>query len=209
MARGLALLIDVLIRQVLIATVGAALALAGQLGIGIFLVVFFLAEWFYPVFFEVLGDGQTPGKKSMGLRVVNHDGTPIGWSASVIRNLLRVADFLPFFYVAGLVSMLCSRSFQRLGDLAAGTLVINLREAAPASRTPARRTPQVAGARLARVPLSSIEQRVILSFSERSAEFSAQRVEELADLLTPLTGCRGARGSEALFRIANGIAGRE
>jgi len=189
--------------------VGAGLALAGQLGLGIFLVVFFLAEWFYPVFFEVLADGQTPGKKSMGLRVVNHDGTPIGWSASVIRNLLRVADFLPFFYVAGLVSMLCSRSFQRLGDLAAGTLVINLREASPASRTPARRGPEVAGARLARLPLSSIEQRSILGFSERSAELSAQRVEELADLLEPLTGCRGAEGSEALFRIANGIAGRE
>ncbi|MBW2273118.1 MAG: RDD family protein [Deltaproteobacteria bacterium] len=206
MSRGLALLIDILIRQVLVAAAGAGLALAGQLGMGIFLIVVFLGEWFYPVFFEVLGEGQTPGKKSMGLRVVNSDGTPIGWSASVIRNLLRFADFLPFFYVAGLVSMLCSTRFQRLGDLAAGTLVINLRDADPAASARAR---EVRGTRPARVPLDDREQRAILSFGERSAELSSQRVEELADLLAPLTGSRGARGSRELLRIANGIAGRE
>jgi len=205
-SRGLALLIDILIRQVLVAAAGAGLALAGQLGMGIFLIVVFLGEWFYPVFFEVLGEGQTPGKKSMGLRVVNSDGTPIGWSASVIRNLLRFADFLPFFYVAGLVSMLCSTRFQRLGDLAAGTLVINLRDADPAASARAR---EVRGTRPARVPLDDREQRAILSFGERSAELSSQRVEELADLLAPLTGSRGARGSRELLRIANGIAGRE
>jgi uncharacterized RDD family membrane protein YckC len=208
-SRCLALLIDILIRQLAVAVAGAGLAMAGQLGVGIFLVVVFLAEWFYPVFFEVLADGQTPGKKSLGLRVVNSDGTPIGWSASVIRNLLRFADFLPLLYIAGLVSMLCSARFQRLGDLAAGTLVINVRDAAPAGRAASGRAPEVRGTRRSRVPLYAHEQRAILSFGERSAELSAERVEELTDLLAPLTGRRGAPGTEELHRIANGIAGRE
>ena len=99
------------------------LALAG-LGQGLMLLGFFLLEWFYPVFFE-LRSGATPGKRAMGLRVVHDDGTPVGAVASVIRNLLRVADFLPLFYAAGLVSCLVDRDFRRLGDLAAGTLVVH------------------------------------------------------------------------------------
>ena len=203
-SRGLALTIDVLIRQALLLAIGGVLAALGQAGIGIYLVLWFLAEWFYPVVFEVLGNGQTPGKKSIGLRVVNRDGTPIGWSASLIRNLLRAVDFLPAFYLTGIVSVLCTRDFQRLGDLAAGTLVISVREArvleAPRD---------VQGAKVSPVPLSADEQRAISSFGERSAELSGQRVVELAELLTALTGKHGDDGATELLQIANGLTGRQ
>lgn len=204
-ARGLALAIDSAIRWGALLFVGVSLSSLGGTGIGIFLLLLFLAEWFYPVFFEVLYNGQTPGKRALGLRVVNADGTPVSWSASLIRNLLRVADVLPVLYVAGVVSILCSDKLQRLGDLAAGTLVINVNAARLASGSPRR----VAGASYARVPLRPDEQRAILGFAERSAELSDERALELAGLLEPLTGDPGRDGAAELFRIANGLAGRE
>nr|GFD53798.1 hypothetical protein [Tanacetum cinerariifolium] len=60
----------------------------------------------------------------MGLRVVHDDGTPVGWSASLLRNLLRFVDMLPFGYSVGAFACLQHPLFKRLGDLAAGTLVI-------------------------------------------------------------------------------------
>lgn len=204
-ARGLALAIDSAIRWGALLVVGVSLSSLGGAGIGIFLVLLFLAEWFYPVFFEVLYNGQTPGKRALGLRVVNADGTPVSWSASLIRNLLRVADVLPVLYVAGVVSILCSEKLQRLGDLAAGTLVINANAARLVSGSPRR----VAGASYARVPLRPDEQRAILGFAERSAELSDERALELAGLLEPLTGDPRRDDAAELFRIANGLAGRE
>lgn len=203
-ARGLALAIDSAIRFGALALVGLSLSSLGEFGGGIFLVFFFLTEWFYPVLFEVLFQGQTPGKLSLGLRVVNSDGTPIGWSASIIRNLLRVADLLPFFYVAGIVSILSSDKMQRLGDLAAGTLVVNVRRAKLALVLP-----QQAGATAARIALRADEQRAILSFAERSGELSQARARELAMLLQPLTGAAPEAAANELFKLANGLAGRQ
>ena len=98
-ARGLAMSIDFMIRQTASMAVLIGLSFAGQAGIGIYFILLFLSEWFYPVFFEVLGHGQTPGKRALGLRVIHRDGTPIGWSTSIVRNLLLIVDFLPLFYI--------------------------------------------------------------------------------------------------------------
>jgi uncharacterized RDD family membrane protein YckC len=204
--RGLALAIDSAIRWGALLAVGLAISSLGEMGIGIFAVLFFLAEWFYPVFFEVLWNGQTPGKQALGLRVVNGDGTPIGWSASLIRNLLRVADLLPLFYVAGVVSVLCSDRMQRLGDLAAGTLVINTRDAKLSIGRP--REIDARGASHTSVTLRPEEQRAILSFAERRGELSGERAQELAGLLEPLTGAAPGEAASELVRIANGLAGR-
>lgn len=84
----------------------------------------FLLEWFYPIIFEVYRQGQTPGKKVMAIKVLQDNGIPVGWPTSLIRNLLRAVDFLPMMYGFGVVSMLIARNFRRLGDLAAGTLVV-------------------------------------------------------------------------------------
>ncbi|MDB5888289.1 MAG: hypothetical protein JWM03_1161, partial [Rhodocyclales bacterium] len=122
--RSLACLIDTAVRMAIMMALGVPLSALGRFGGGLLLLVYFLLEWFYPVLFEVLGDGATPGKRSLGLKVLNDDGTPVGWGPSLTRNLLRAADFLPAGYGLGIVSMLLHREFRRLGDIVAGTVVV-------------------------------------------------------------------------------------
>jgi uncharacterized RDD family membrane protein YckC len=175
--RALAFVLDTLIRYAVLFVLSMILLPLAELGIGAFLILLFLMEWFYPVLFEVTR-GATPGKKAMGLTVVHDNGTPIGWPASLIRNLLRVVDFFPLFYGIGLLSMLINRRFQRLGDLAAGTLVVYTEAA--------RRTDVTieAEARALPVPLAVEEQRALLDFAERSTTLAPGRVEELAEIIT-------------------------
>lgn len=87
-------------------------------------VVVFALFWGYYMIFEITTNGQSPGKLVLGLRVIKEGGYPISFTDSAIRNLVRIVDFLPFGYGAGLLVMLINKNWQRLGDLAAGTLVI-------------------------------------------------------------------------------------
>jgi uncharacterized RDD family membrane protein YckC len=91
-----------------------------------FVIVGYFGELLYFLFWETVSGGSSPGKWLVGLRVVRLDGLRIGVRASCIRNLMRAADVLPSSYVVGLTSMLISQRGQRLGDLAAGTLVVRL-----------------------------------------------------------------------------------
>jgi uncharacterized RDD family membrane protein YckC len=178
------------------------LGIVGEAGIGFFFLALFLGEWFYPVLFEVLRDGQTPGKRMFGLTVLQHDGAPVGWTASVLRNLVRFADFLPIAYGFGVVSMLASRDFQRLGDLAAGTVVVHAEPPAVGSRVPAAdplRPP---------VPLRSDEQRVVIDFAERLSTWSEARAREIASVARPLTGATGGASVARLTAFANWLLGR-
>ena len=125
-ARALAWSIDLLIQCMALLALLIALATLSQGGFGVWLIAVFLTEWLYPALFEVYAGGATPGKKALGLMVVHANGTPVGWSAALIRNLLRAADFLPVLYGFGMVAMFSNRDFQRLGDLAAGTLAYHL-----------------------------------------------------------------------------------
>lgn len=199
--RATAFCIDLLLRGVLLAALLTTLAMLGHLGMGLMALVAFLVEWFYPVAFEVLGDGATPGKRSVGLRVVEADGRPVGLAASVIRNLLRTADFLPALFGFGLLFMLFHPRFQRLGDLAANTLVVWAPPALSAPDLP----PARAQAPAARLRLA--EQKALIAFAERSVRLSTSRQEELADILEPLTHARGARGVERLRGMARWLAG--
>jgi uncharacterized RDD family membrane protein YckC len=126
--RSLAFAIDLAIRGIIVFVLSIAAIPFGAFGLGggFFLIFLFAIEWLYPVLFEVFWRGQTPGKKALGISVINDDLTPVTLGTSLVRNLLRTIDFLPLFYLAGLVTMLCNRRFQRLGDLAAGTLVISV-----------------------------------------------------------------------------------
>ncbi|VUD69179.1 hypothetical protein TDB9533_04545 [Thalassocella blandensis] len=148
-----------------------------KIGSGIWLLAFFLIEWFYPVLFEVKRHGQTPGKKAMGIMVVNDDLTPVNWGTSIIRNLLRAADFLPFAYLLGLFSMAAHPQFQRLGDIAAGTLVIHKTDNEQSHSIP-KSTP---------VPppfeLNEREQTAIVEFTLRHQTLSDDRQQELASIL--------------------------
>ena len=84
------------------------------------------AELLYFLFWKLVVRGRSPGTVALGLRVVTEEGFPLDARRSLVRNLLRAADMLPFSYVVGLVAMVVSRRTQRLGDLAAGTLVVRL-----------------------------------------------------------------------------------
>jgi uncharacterized RDD family membrane protein YckC len=97
--------------------------------IALFGLVSFAILWGYYIFFETLWNGQTPGKRRNGLRVIRRSGTPITAGEAVIRNLVRIIDFLPVFYGVGIVAMFIDGQSRRLGDLAAGTLVVRDREA--------------------------------------------------------------------------------
>lgn len=78
----------------------------------------------YYLLFESFNGGRTPGKAAFGIRVIRVDGSPLGFGAVTIRNLVRLVDFLPGFYAVGLIAIVSSKRNQRLGDLAAGTVVI-------------------------------------------------------------------------------------
>jgi uncharacterized RDD family membrane protein YckC len=97
---------------------------------GVFLVlailtlVIFLIIWGYFVVFETVWNGQTPGKRAGRLRVIRYNGQPIGAGEAMVRNLVRLADFMPGFYGVGLLSMFIDKNARRLGDFAAGTIVI-------------------------------------------------------------------------------------
>ncbi len=91
----------------------------------IFGLVAFLLFWGYYIFFEMLWNGQSPGKRWVGLRVIRIDGTPVTLAESIIRNLVRLIDFMPLGYGVGVVTMFLNDQARRLGDLAAGSLVIH------------------------------------------------------------------------------------
>ena len=195
--RGYALAIDILIRQLFTFILFLVSIPFGFFGIGggLYLILTFLVEWFYPVLFEVFWRGQTPGKKTLGISVINDDLTPVTLGPSLVRNLLRVVDFLPFFYLGGLVTMLLNRRFQRLGDLAAGTLVISVRESA---------RPAAVGDIEPLAPSTSLlrtEQTSIIDFLHRSRQLSEPRQRELAGILDGITHDRGENGVDKLHRM--------
>ncbi len=126
-----AYLIDLTIR-VLVAVGGMIILLLvfgmagmGALGMGMALVLWFLLAWFYGGVLEAYWNGQTIGKRMMRIRVVTVDGQPINGLQAVLRNVLRTVDAQPvMFYLLGLVATSMNDRFQRLGDLACGTMVI-------------------------------------------------------------------------------------
>lgn len=204
--RLLAAAIDFGIRMGIYVVLGIPAGLLGDAGAGLLLIAIFLVEWFYPVLFEVQRGGATPGKRQLGLLVLHRDGTPVGWMASIVRNLVRFADFLPAAYGFGIASMLIDRDFRRLGDLAAGTVVVH-------------REPEMAGYRVPTgpatrpsAPLDLDEQRAVLDFAERLGTWSEARSAELAGLAAPLTGIPpgkgGVEGVRSLLGIANWLLGR-
>ena len=93
--------------------------------VAIVIFIFFLIQFAYFALFESLWNGQTPGKRWARLRVIQDSGRPITPYEAILRNLLRVVDSLPSLYAVGIISILISRENKRLGDFAAGTVVIH------------------------------------------------------------------------------------
>jgi uncharacterized RDD family membrane protein YckC len=103
----------------------AALSGGSAAVMGPALVAFFVLSWGYGAFCEGVFNGRTVGKVCLGIRVVSDRGVPITGVQAILRNLVGAIDGLfPFFFQIGLASMMLSSRFQRLGDLAAGTMVV-------------------------------------------------------------------------------------
>jgi uncharacterized RDD family membrane protein YckC len=202
--RALAWSIDLLIRVAIVLAVMSVALQLGRAGWGVVLLTMFFVEWLLPAWFEAVWGGQTPGKRLLGIAVLNDDGTPLRWPGALTRNLLRAVDFLPLLYGIGLAAMLMNRDFKRLGDLAAGTVVVYQAEKV----THAREIPKAPP-----VPppfsLSLEEQRAVLELAERAASLTRERLEELAELPRPLVGrLLGEQAAARLLGIANYLAGR-
>lgn len=198
-SRGAAALVDALIQWVLLlamyiglaaTVIGSTLAAAGRgattaaaVVAAVFLLAAFVVTVGYFILFEIVWNGQTPGKRLVGLRVIRENGYPIRPADAVIRNLVRVVDALPGIYLVGLLVMLLNARSRRLGDFAAGTIVVhesNPRAAPLVNRpTPAplvRLSSQ--DATLVRDFLlrrSSMEPRARAALAERLASLVAQR----------------------------------
>ncbi len=214
-ARSLAWGIDALIQGFIILLLLFVLPQLGDFGTGLLLIIFFFLHWLYPVFFEIYFQGQTPGKKMMKIQVLLIDGTMVNWGASLLRNLLRTVDFLPFFYALGVATMLMSKDFRRLGDLVANTIVVYKRELKEKVLQNQGETEIKAYA--PDMALSAKEQQIILSYAERVNHFSPERAEELALLAVPLLNDLpvsqqqekiSSSASERILGIANYLMGR-
>lgn len=201
--RAGAWLIDTLIRGAILMGASTVLTFLGASGQGILLIIYFLVDWFYMVLFEVYRGGQTIGKKSFNLRVCTDDGMNVGWQASMIRNTLRFAD-MPFFFLTALIVMLFHKKSKRLGDMVAGTMVVyghdkigemDIKDVSP--KTP-------------KIPLYFDEQQAILAFAERIDELPQARKDELAMILSPLTGQTSpSQCTDDIMAYANAIIGKE
>jgi uncharacterized RDD family membrane protein YckC len=200
MPRILAWAIDTAVRISVYLLLASFLGTLGNFGMGILLITVFVLEWFYPVLFEIFWDGATLGKRALGVQVLHDDGTPVALSASMVRNLLRFVDFLPLLYGFGFVSMMLDHQFRRLGDLAAGTIVVY------ATREVARAARPDTTALAPGVVLTRAEQRAVMEFAERAPRLAPQRAQELAALAQPLTE-QASDKVEQLYGVANYLAG--
>jgi uncharacterized RDD family membrane protein YckC len=200
-SRMIAAIIDSLIQGVAVIGLSIAFFAAERPGTALlvaYLILIFALTWGYFPLFEGLWGGRTPGKRAQRLRVVGVDGQPATFGPIMIRNLLRLIDFLPGYYTIGAISILVTSRSQRLGDLAAGTVVI--RERLAPVPTPLELGPP--GPPPAPIDTTAITERqyeVVRSFLERRLTFTPEArsslAADLASKLRPLTGPHG-RGDE-------------
>jgi len=137
----------------------------------------------YFLFFEWLMRGQTPGKKVLKIRVIRDDGTPVTVREVFVRNVVRLVDFLPGFYAVGVLFMFPSRLSKRLGDIAAGTIVIKEEQLNYSAAADKKRVLHLEPLEHINGELTPAERRLISGFLQRRAELLPQAREALAQRL--------------------------
>lgn len=216
--RGGALALDLVIQWLFILLLSVIFMMTGivvgaMTSAGLISLSWFFIWWWYPVFFEAGKWGATPGKKIVGLRVVQTSGSPITFSQSVLRNFLRYADGMPFLgagvmgiptFGFAIGSSLATKRFQRLGDLAAGTVVI-YDKLPPEPVVPA--PPPMESVQPA-MALRPEEVRALSAFRDRAGLWSDGRREEIADHARELSGSKGAAGVSRLMAMAHWLQER-
>jgi uncharacterized RDD family membrane protein YckC len=217
-SRFLALAYDTLLQAVLLGGLGIVAAIIGLLVVpatgrpavglwtfAILIVLGFAVYTGYFALFETIWNGQTPGKRQVGLRVIDVSGRPITAYAAILRNLLRLVDQLPGFYALAIASVLLTERNQRLGDLAAGTVVVHdrleARLALPAAEVRARTGAQ----RLTAAELTLLE-----GFLRRRADLDPpvrlQTARHIAARMTARLGIEGAGPPEDEERFLEQLA---
>ncbi len=180
-ARARAFGIDLLIRTIwlFISVIIISIVFSNEIQIALITLNLFFTFWLYPVIFEIYNKGQTPGKKACGIKVVTDNGTPINWSASLLRNLTRIVDSLPIFYAVGMCTIILSKKSQRLGDMLSGSLVIYTDKTSKKLEKTLQNIPAI------ELPhaLTLTEKQAIVSFAERHHTLSSSRQLELASIL--------------------------
>lgn len=197
-SRALSGMLDLMLKACMVAVLALILFLGldENLAVAVLVPAVALVLLGYDILFELRGSGRTPGKRAAGLRVVRSSGRPIDPTASFVRNLLRLVDGLTLMYVPTMVCILATRRNQRLGDLAADTVVVRdrvVREQAQFVRGP--QAPQWAGPPGASASggdtsgVGADEVATVRSFLERRAELQpearARLAAQLADALRP------------------------
>jgi uncharacterized RDD family membrane protein YckC len=194
-ARFYASALDWAIRIAIMYAAAVGAAYLGGIGIAGWLILAFTLEWLYPVVFELTPYGSTPGKRAFRLKVVMDNGLPVTPAASVTRNLLRAADFLPFGYGFGIVSILVRRDSKRLGDLAAATTVVHEPRAV---RTIVLDDVQaIVPAKL----LSPADQAAVIGLAARASTLTTERLDELAAMAASVSGDEGRAGRAVTTRV--------
>lgn len=204
--RCYAFAIDWLIRLSILYAVAMVTTMMGGFGMAIWLILVFACEWVYPIVFELRPLGATPGKRVFNLKVVMDNGLPVTPAASVTRNLLRVADFLPFGYGFAAVSMLLRSDYKRLGDIAAATLVVHEPRAA-VQEAIADDVPPL----MPVVPLAPRTQAALIALAARAGRLTEERLDELAAMAASVSGDAqrsGARVTRRVLGVAQWALGR-
>ena len=194
--RGFAAMVDFLMATLVFAgTLWAFSTASERIGIrtvqlyGVLVLLTFAIAWSYFVLLEWLWQGQTIGKRIYGLRVIRDDGAPAGFLAVLIRNLLRLVDFLPAFYGLGLVTVIVTTRSQRLGDIAAGTYVVRAPRPQLDYFSLRTVTPIAAGATVETHALPGEAQRLVREFVAREARLApadrARVARQIADRVRP------------------------
>ncbi len=200
--RSIAYLIDFLIRAVVIISCGIVFSYMGNVGEGLLLLLYFIVSWGYYIYFEAK-NGQTPGKKKVNLRIVQDNGLPAKLSHIVLRNLLRSADAFPFAYCLGLAVMVSGKESKRIGDWAAGTLVVYDEDPKIKMLT------KEYDSKVPNFNLSTEEQQAVIAFSQRSYELSPSRQAELANILSKQLAVSDEEATQKLKEIAQYYAGQK
>jgi uncharacterized RDD family membrane protein YckC len=178
-----------------------ALTGSGEVGIAIWLLLWFVMEWFYGGLLETFWNGQTLGKRMLGMRVLRTDGQPINGLQAVMRNVLRLVDLMPLvpltagaevgqgilpMCLIGLLTPMMTRRSQRLGDLVCGTMVVveERKWLVTAAKVDERQVKSLAGELSATFTVTHKLSQALAAYVERRRYLSAERRREIARHLT-------------------------
>jgi uncharacterized RDD family membrane protein YckC len=180
-SRFIAGTVDLFLQLVLIALIALATVtlIGGGIGLALFAMGAFAAIFLYDILFENFAAGRTPGKRWTHLRVLRAEGQPVDLPASAIRTGMRLIDYLPSFYLVGMSSIVVTERNQRLGDLAAGTIVVREpgRKRRSVNNAPKREPLATAGWDVSAV--SADEVAAVRRFLERRDELGSEARREL------------------------------